>query len=107
MISVCQFEIIDAVHCVQVLEITEAMFSDVPGRHYTNCGFTIVVIPPSTEKREFNLLAEVSGRGFGYEGAGHSSSQFMYSCFLELCNTISSVTCQFNGLYPFLWNLVV
>ena len=64
MISVCQFEIIDAVPCVQVLEITEAMFSDVPGRHYTNCGFTIVVIPPSTEKREFNLLAEVSGRGF-------------------------------------------
>ena len=55
MISVCQFEIIDAVPCVQVLEITEAMFSDVPGRHYTNCGFTIVVIPPSTEKREFNL----------------------------------------------------
>ena len=64
----------------QVLEITEAMFTDVPGRHYTNCGFTIVVIPPSTEKREFNLLAEVSGLVVTVVGG---VSQ--YSCELLAC----------------------
>ena len=39
--------------------LTEAQFTDVPGRHYTNCGFTICSEDKAPELDESSTLAEV------------------------------------------------
>lgn len=57
--TLCMHDYVSKYLLLQVVEITEAVFSGVPKKHHLNCGFSVVSYHPTTqEEQTFNLLAE-------------------------------------------------